>query len=181
MSAFISLLRGINVGRQNAIRMADLKRLYESLGFSGVTTYVQSGNVVFETSGQDAADLAGRIEAEIQRSLGLSVTVLVRTPKDFQRLIQRNPFTHGREEDMRRLYVTFLSTAPAATALEAAASPNADGDEFLLDGREIFLFCPKSYGTTKLSNTFFERKLKLPATTRNWNTVNALFQMAAGR
>lgn len=181
MSAFISLLRGINVGRQNSIRMPELKRLYESLGFSGVTTYLQSGNVVFDTTHQSTADLERLIEAEIRRSLGLSVTLLVRTPQDFQRIIQRNPFTHERAEDLSKLYVTFLSTAPNGSALAAAGSPNEDGDEFFLDGREIFLFCPKNYGKTKLSNTFFERKLKLPATTRNWNTVNALLKMANER
>jgi uncharacterized protein (DUF1697 family) len=181
VGTFISLLRGINVASQNLIRMPELKRLYETLGFGEVVTYVQSGNVVFGAPDGIEAELEKSIEAEIQRSLGLSVTVLVRTPDEIERVIQRNPFTHGRNEDATRLYVTFLSSAPNGTELTALQSPNEDGDEFVLDGREIYLFCPNHYGRTRLNNNLFERKLKIPATTRNWNTVNTLFKMATER
>jgi uncharacterized protein (DUF1697 family) len=178
MPTHFSLLRGINVSGQKTIHMADLKNLYEALGFSDVRSYVQSGNVVFAAANPDPATLAASIEAQIRQTFGFDVSVFVRSAPDFQGLLKANPFLHGRSEDPARLHVTFLYALPAAVKLSALEKPAAGNDEFLIAGREIFLFCPDGYGRTKLSNAFFERKLAVPATTRSWNTVNALLQMA---
>ena len=178
MPTHISLLRGINVSGQKTIRMADLKNLYDALGFSDVRTYVQSGNVVFAAANPDPAALAASIEAHIRQTFGFDVSVFIRSAQDFQGLLKANPFLNGRSEDPAKLHVTFVYAPPAATRLSALEKPAAGNDEFLVAGREIFLFCPDGYGRTKLSNTFFEKKLGVPATTRNWNTINALLQMA---
>jgi uncharacterized protein (DUF1697 family) len=178
MNTFISMLRGINVGGQNSLRMAELKSLYEALGFEKVETYVQSGNVVFKTTQSDAVVLAALIQAQIERSFGLVVSVFTREPSDFQRILRSNPFLMGRNEDPTKLHVTFLYRTPKAAQWEALKSPPGVTDEFFPGEREIYLFCPNGYGRTKLSNTFFEKKLSIPATTRNWNTVQALFKLA---
>jgi uncharacterized protein (DUF1697 family) len=178
MNTFISMLRGINVSGQKKIKMADLKSRYEALGLGHVTTYVQSGNVVFESAGQDGPALAYLIEGQIQQTFGYDVRVFVRTPDDFQKLIETNLFLNSRHEDPARLHVTFLYSNPPASVLSGLELPSGISDEFFLAEKAIFLFCPNGYGTTKLSNTFFERKLKTAATTRNWNTVNALYQLA---
>jgi len=178
MNTFISMLRGINVSGKNRISMAALKDIYEQLGLNNVVTYVQSGNVVFDTTEEDATALARAIENAITRSLGLDVPVVVRNKSCFQRLLDGNPFTHQRNEDLTFLHITFLSDVPAVSA---PLIPDGCLDEFVLEDRELYLFCPGGYGETKLSNSFFERKLKVTATTRNWKTVNALYDLANQR
>ena len=120
-------------------------------------------------------------EAQIEQTFGFAVAVLLRDGADLQRIVDDNPFTNDRREDSVRLYVTFLARQPSAARLAALAVPAGSADEFVVAGEEIYLFCPKGYGTSKLSNTFFEKKLDVPATTRNWNTVNALHRLASGR
>ena len=178
---FISMLRGINVGGQKSIRMAELKSLYESLGLTGVQTYVQSGNVVFDSLEGEAPVLAALLEAQIQAAFGFPVTVLVRDKLDLRRILAGNPFLRERGEETSRLYVTFLQRSPSAQEWSRLEIPPGEACQFAPGDREVFLYCPDGYGGTKLSNTFFEKKLKLPATTRNWNTVKALYKMANER
>lgn len=180
MKQFISLLRGINVSGQKKIKMEELRQAYAALGFTDVQTYVQSGNVIFESDEEDASKLAVSIEAQIEGRFGYAVSVFIRDARDFQRLLDNNPFLQGRSEDPARLYVTFLQRAPGVTESSQLSVPAGDPGEFAVAQRDVYLFCPNGYGTTKLSNNFFERKLGQPATTRNWNTVNALYQMARG-
>jgi uncharacterized protein (DUF1697 family) len=188
MKTFISLLRGINVSGQNKFRMVELKRLYESLNLVNVVPYIQTGNVVFNSVEQDPALLARSIEAEIERSFGPSVRVFLRDQDRFQQIIDSNPFSNQRTYDPEKLHVTFLSDPPSESALSnlpVLANPNRSGmrsaDEFMVYDKEIFLYCPNGYGRTKLTNTFFERKLRVSATTRNWKTVNALYEIANQR
>ena len=187
MPTLISMLRGINVSGQKTIRMAELKAFYESLGYTRVTTYVQSGNVVFDCLDQDVSALAGSLEKEFARRFGFSVGVVVRHSTDFGRVIASNPFITHRNEDPHRLHVTFLSALPSAVALnnlkesKDSKEPIDTTDEYSLSGTEIFLFCPNGYGKTKLSNRFFEEKLSVLATTRNWKTVTALYSLANSR
>jgi uncharacterized protein (DUF1697 family) len=177
MNTFISMLRGINVSGQKRVGMTALKSLYESLGMLNVRTYVQSGNLVFESNEQSPSKLANMIEVQIERSLGFSVSVFIREPKDFEQIIASNPFLK-RNEDPSKLHVTFLDDSLLGSALSNLAMPNKEGDEFFAGDKGIYLFCPNGYGRTKLSNAFFERKLKVAATTRNWKTVNALYKIA---
>lgn len=180
MNTYISMLRGINVGGHNQIRMAELKKLYEGLGFEAVETYVQSGNVVFRSEEPDAAALARRIQARILDTLGGEVPVLIREPRDFERILAKNPFLTGRSEDPSKLHVMFLSAPPAPPNLARLVRPANCPDEFIPGEQEIFLFCPGGLGNTKLTTAFFERNLKVLTTTRNWNTVNALRRLTLG-
>jgi uncharacterized protein (DUF1697 family) len=178
MAAFISLLRGINVSGQKRIQMTELKAACEALGFGNVRTYVQSGNVVFESSEVDSARLAGMIEVQVERSFGYSLPVFVREAGEFQQLIAANPFTTQRHEDHASLHVTFLYAGPDPSQWSKLGTVNSGEDEFAAGVKEVFLFCPNGYGRTKLSNNFFEKKLGTPATTRNWKTVLALWDLA---
>ena len=175
------MLRGVNVGGQKKIRMAELASLYESLGLGNVKTYVQSGNVVFQSAKSNASALANQIEAQISRLLEYSVDVFIRDTTDFQRIIDSNPFLNKRKEDPAKLHVTFLYHPPSEAKLGSLGIPNDKGDEFIVGGQEIYIFCPNGYARTKFSNTFFEKKLGVPATSRNWNTVVALHKMASER
>ena len=179
MKTFISMLRGINVGGQNKIPMPELKRLYEGLNYANVETYIQSGNVVFDGPDRTAAGMAAAIETQIEQQFGSKVAVFVRDAADFRRILDSNPFLMGRNESPAFLHVTFLYRAPSAAQWSSLKAPDGISDEFFPGVREVFIFCPNGYGRTKLSNTFFERKLGMPATTRNWNTVQALYMKAA--
>ena len=178
VQTYISLLRGINVSGQKQVRMADLGSLYESLGLDTVQTYVQSGNVVFGSTEQDSTKLSKAIEAQIEATFGFSVPVLIRTAKDFQRIIESHP---SAREEPARVLVTFLYARPDQAQWEDLRRYQDNVDKFALGNQEIFLYCPGGYGKTKLSNTFFEKKLGVTTTTRNWKTVNALYQMASER
>lgn len=178
MNPYISMLRGINVGGQKKVRMAELKSLYESLGFTNVETYVQSGNVVFDSEEQDANKMADAIEKQIENTFGFAIPVQVRSADDFQRVIESHPF---RDEEPVRVLVTFLKESPNPLKLEKLSHYEDKVDQYAIGEQEIFLFCPGGYGNTKLSNTFFEKMLEVTATTRNWRTVNKLYEMASGR
>ncbi len=177
MTTYISLLRGINVSGQKKIRMADLRQLYEELGYGNVRSYIQSGNVLFESSETNGEKLAGQIEQKIRDVYEFDVVVFVRAAENFRKLIARNAFVHERNEDPSKLHVTFLKIMPTLSAISALNIADAGNDEFEPGESEIYFFCPDGYGRTKYSNSFVERKLKTPATTRNWKTVNKLYKM----
>jgi uncharacterized protein (DUF1697 family) len=181
MSIFISMLRGINVGSQKRLRMETLRGIYEDLGFTNIRTYVQSGNVVFESPEQDQRGLTRRIEAHIEQTCGYHVEVFIRQVDELERILAGNPFLNDRNEDPGKLHVTFFYQSPSKTVLCKLTTPSGTIDKFALGEMAIYLFCPNGYGKTKLSNGFFERKLGISVTTRNWNTVNALFKMALER
>ncbi len=179
MPTYISLLRSINVGGQRSIRMAELKCAYEALGMTNVHTYVQSGNVLFGCTIRSAPKVAVVLEQQIESVFGYDVAVMVRTPGDFRHIIAGNPFSAQAKKDPTKVHVTFLRSRPAATLVKSIKSGDLRGDEFSAGRQEIFLHCPNGYGRTKLNNAFLERKLKMPATTRNWRTVVALDALAS--
>lgn len=179
MQTFISILRGINVSGQKKILMAELKALYESLQFKDVNTYIQSGNVIFK-SNEKLSDIefATKIEKAIYKEYGFEVPVIIRSKDEIHKIISVNPFLKEKNMEEKRLYVTFLSETPAKENIEIAKGLDFSPDRFFIIGKEVYLCVPNGYGETKLSNNFFEKKLKVNATTRNWNTVQKLLQLA---
>jgi len=176
---YISLLRGINVTGHHIVPMAKLTSLYESFGLKSVRTYIQSGNVIFQSDGGSMESVRSRIERGVERSFGFPVTVLLRKPSDLQRIVRDSPFGSKRGVRPDRLYVTFLEAQPGPSLVSDLIPIAAKSeDEYRLMGKEIFLHCPGGYGKTDLSNTFFEKHLKMKATTRNWNTVNRMIAIA---
>lgn len=180
MSLSVSMLRGINVGGQKMIRMETLREIYQGLGFTKVRSYVQSGNIIFESIERNQTILAKRIEAQIEQTCGYHVSVFIRQAQELKETLTGNPFINDRNEDPRKLHVTFLYHVPSEPWWSEMATPRDTADEFARGERSIYLFCPNGYAKTKLSNSYFERKLGMPVTTRNWNTVNALFKMMLG-
>jgi uncharacterized protein (DUF1697 family) len=178
MPTWISLLRAINLGQHNRIRMSELEAALRGLGFDNVKTYLQSGNVVFDAR-QSPAKLCEIIEAKIQSEFGLSVSVISRTREEMGDTIRNNPFLKEDGVDPSHLHVTFLASVPGA-ALEKLDRLGAEPDRFRCRGREVYLDCCQGYGRTKLSNQAIEKALAVRGTTRNWKTVNQVYQMAAG-
>ena len=169
MARYAALLRGVNVGG-NAVRMPDLTRIVEGLGGRDVQTYLQSGNVVY-TGTKKVAD---HLEAALRAELGVRAPVLARSGKQLADIVAGKPFS----ESGKAVSVTFLAAKPAAAALAAIDESAYGADRFVARGAEIYLLTPGGYGRSKLNNSFWERKLATMATTRNWNTVLALAELA---
>lgn len=177
MTRYISLLRGINVGGGRKIKMEDLKHLYESLNLRNVITYIQSGNVIFDVDSGDTSSLIKIVEDKIIKDLGLDVSILLRNQDQLNVILLNNPFLKNDAKDPTHLYVTFLSGIPDNNQIDKLKEFNYAPDEFRIAGSEIYVYCPNGYERTKLNNSFFENKLKLKATSRNWRTINILNEM----
>lgn len=175
---YISILRGINVSGQKLIKMEALRALYENLGFKDITTYVQSGNVIFSTKTTDVAKLGKKIAAQINEQFGYEVPVLVLTANKLQEVIQNNPFIKDKQKNAAFFHVTFLSGPAQAGYQTAIEEKKSAGEAIAFLNEVIYIYCPNGYGKTKLTNNFIETKLKVTATTRNWKTVNELYRMA---
>ena len=178
MQTYIAMLRGINVSGHRKVPMAELKQLLKGLHFRNVRTYIQSGNVVFETENINLAEIATQIEQAIAQQYGFEVPVLLRTPEELRQAIASNPFRSENSQPDERVYVTFMDQQPDPALLSNIDAAKYHPDRFIAEGRELYVLCPGGYGNTKLSNSFFESKLKQTATTRNWKTLNELVKMA---
>jgi uncharacterized protein (DUF1697 family) len=160
--------------------MVRLRKTFEGTGFDGVKSYVQSGNVIFETRATAPDKLARKIEEGIRRDFGLSVTVILRTARELKKIVKGNPFLTEKAIDATKLHVTFLAKPPNKAALKNLETLPTSLDRFHLIDREVYLHCPEGYGRSKLSNSAFEKRLSVDATTRNWRTTTTLCEMAAG-
>jgi Uncharacterized protein conserved in bacteria len=153
MQTYIAMLRGINVSGHKIIRMEHLRACFANLGFRNVKTYVQSGNVIFETHKDSAACLCEKIEKCILREFGFSVPVLLKTTKELQQIVRDNPFSKKPSIDPSKLHVTFLSKQAPKTAPAGLELLITNAEQFRVSGEEVYLYCPNGYGKTKLSNT----------------------------
>ena len=176
MPRYAAMLRGINLGSHKRISMADLRRLFEDLGAKNVQTYVVSGNVVFDSPGGSRADLAKKIRERIQAELGHDVAIVLRSAAELAAIAATKPFG---DDDDAHLYVTFLEEKPEASRVRDLDAAAFAPDEFEIRGTEAYLHFPNGYGRSKLSNEWFERKLGVAATSRNWRTVTALAALTA--
>jgi uncharacterized protein (DUF1697 family) len=179
MQTYVSMVRGINVGGKK-VKMDDLKELYKSLDFHDVKSYIQSGNIIFRTKNTKPSILIDIIENRIDKVLDLDVKVLIRTKKELKNIINGNPF---RNEDINYLYVIFLSDIPSKKLIKDLNinfdfNKKNESDKFSISEKEIYLYLPNGYGRTRFNNNFFEKKLGISATTRNFRTVNKLFDIA---
>lgn len=179
MRVAISMLRGVNVGGHNRIKMDALRSLYESLGLRDPQTYIQSGNVIFSTEERDLALLAQRIEGAIERRLGFRPAVILRTASELRDVIARNPFAQRRGLDPRKLLVTFLASDPGPEARDKVCSIKAAPEELRIDGRELYVYFPEGMGRSKLPPVL-DRTLKTPATSRNWTSITKMLEIAQG-
>jgi len=181
MQTYIALLRGINVGGSNHIKMDKLKESLISLGLLSVSTYIQSGNILFQFIQIQKNDLLYLITEKIKDDFGITVPVHVLTAAELNKIISANPFTALNDIAVDKLHVTFLSQTPGKEHLSAIHPMKDGGDEAAAIGNVIYLHCPNGYGRTKFSNTYFDKKLKVNATTRNWKTIKVLQDLAKAK
>jgi uncharacterized protein (DUF1697 family) len=171
----IALLRGINVGGKNKLPMKALAALFEAAGCGDVTTYIQSGNVVFRAPDGLAREVPARIHAAIQERHGLHVPVVTRTAAELRAIVRDHPFL-AEGVDTKQLAVGFLADEPTAERVATLDPQRSPPDEFEVRGREIYLRFPDGVARSKLTNAYFDSRLATVCTVRNHRTVLALLQ-----
>lgn len=172
MHTFISLLRAVNVSGKNLLDMATLRNLLNGQQLHQVQTYIQSGNILYLSS-LNPQQLNSKINSIIQANFGFDIEVFTYTLNEWQAMLNANPYNN---EDTKNLYYTFLSQIPVQLNLPDPASFSLD--QFSPTNSLVYLHCLGGYGKTKLTNAFFESKLKVKCTTRNHNTMLRLLEMA---
>jgi uncharacterized protein (DUF1697 family) len=173
VTAWVGLLRGINVGGNRMIAMADLRKMVAAAGGKNVATYIQSGNVVFDHASRAAPKLAGELEKKIAKATGFAVPVVLRTAEEWASVIARNPFA-GADDD--HLHVSFLAAPPSGFTLEAKTF---EPEKFAQVERDVYMMLPLGVGRSKLAGALAKQKSMAAATTRNWRTVLKLAEMVS--
>jgi len=173
------MLRGVNLGPHNRIKMDALRALYTSLKLEDPRTYVQSGNVIFRTKEKNTGQLAKKIQSAIEKSFGFSPAVILRTTDELRKAIAASPFADRPHLEPGKILVTFLSDEPPPREAQASlATLKAHPEELHLKGRELYIYFPNGAGKTKLPWSSVERLLKVTGTARNWNSVTNMLKMA---
>jgi uncharacterized protein (DUF1697 family) len=178
MTVIISMLRGVNVGGHHKIKMDALRKLYATLGFRDVETYIQSGNVIFRTDGGSPAALPARIETAIEKKFGFRPSVIVRSASELRKVISGNPFARKRDVEPSRLAVIFLASAPGADTRDQIHALNGGPEELRVEGRELYIYFSNGMARPKISPAQIDRILKIPGTGRNLNTVRKVLEIA---
>jgi len=176
---YISILRGINVSGKKKIKMTDLKALYEAEGFTEVTTYIQSGNVIFDSGKQDRMKLITIIEKAIEKKYQFHVPVDLRTHQELESVINQCPFEEAKqEENGTKILVTFLKKSPSKENIKDLLEKVKSPEQLQVSNNNVYLYCPNGYGKSKLTNNLIEKKLKTSATTRNWKSIKKLHELS---
>ena len=178
MPVIICMLRGVNVGGHNLIKMDALKALCVSLKLQDPQTYVQSGNVIFSSGEKDLVKLAKRIQDAIEKTHSFRPNVVLRTAAELKDVVARNPFAKRSGIEPGKLLVNFLTGDPGKDAREKALAIKIGPEEIHLNGREAYIYFPNGQGRSKFPWPAIERTLGTSATGRNWNSVTKMLEMA---
>jgi uncharacterized protein (DUF1697 family) len=179
MIKYIAFLRGINVGGHKLIKMADLREVFERSGFRNVSTYIQSGNVIFDAKETDAAAIVRKIEKKIYQSLGHEVRVILRTAAELKECVTDDPFKRIKPGEEVMTCVTFMSAEPIKKLRLPFVITKDNAEILAIRNRVAFIACRrKPNGMFGFPNAFFEKELGVAATTRNWTTVNKVSELA---
>ena len=173
MNSWIAILRGINVSGVKKVPMDELRGLLAEAGLVNLNTYIQSGNLVFN-SHYKQGKLKLLIEGAIRNHFGFEVPTQVLSKNDFQSIVNNSPASF---KDTSKLYVTFLSSPPKQDLVDSIPDSSNAKEMFQVSPLAVYVYCPDGYGKTKINNAFFEKKLKVIATTRNWKTCQKLLEM----
>jgi uncharacterized protein (DUF1697 family) len=178
MQKYISLLRGVNMTGHNSIKMAELASLYKDLGFTEVQTYIQSGNVIFKSS-ESEDDIRNKIERGISEKFSYDIASMIRTVEGLEVLFSSNPYLKEADFDPAKMAVVFLHEHVTDIQSTKVSTVSYPPDKFMICGREIFIYCPNGFGRTKLYTNFFENKMGVTGTTRNWKTIKTIYDIAS--
>jgi uncharacterized protein (DUF1697 family) len=171
MNRYVAFLRGINVSGQKIIKMEYLKEVFLSGGFVNVSTFIQSGNVVFEASESNPDKLTELIEDHLLKTFGYKIQVILRTFQELTKMVKSDPFKPFEAVENIKLYVTFLSAKPDKKFVLPMVSPKNDVEIFAANNLDFFCISRQQKGGFGFPNIFIEKEFRIPATTRNWNTI----------
>lgn len=177
MIKYVAFLRGINVGGKNKIKMETLREMCAALGFSDIKTYINSGNVVFKATKINDKKLAAEIEAAIENEFNLKIKTIVRTIDELKEIVENNPFV-GEFENDKDVHVFFLDEEMPKDKSDLLLSNNTENERYAVQNREIFCHLRVSVLDSLMGKDYIGKKLKIPATARNWRTVNKILEMA---
>ena len=178
MPILISLLRGINVGGRNKIRMAELRALYEALGYRGARTLLQSGNVVFHVDECDLARVRPRLENALAEQFGFHVPVVLRSAADLRRILSRHPFDEGELAKPAKAAIAFLDAKPDETDVARLRDANPGRESIHAHGCQLYLYYVDGMARSRLDLKRIEKMLSITGTIRNWNTSCKLRSLA---
>lgn len=178
MPIYIAMLRGINIGPHKRMKMEKLRGSCEGLGFAGVKTYIQSGNVIFSAGKLSPAALSTKLGDCIVKEFGFSAEVISRSREEMKEIIDDNPFMKERGIDTSKLHVAFLPESASAAALKKLRELTLAPDRTHSSGKEIYFYFPNGVSGSSLWKHPLDKVLSLPVTMRNWRTVTTLYQMA---
>lgn len=170
---YIALFQGINVGGKNILPMQDLISILKSMGYEGVQTYIQSGNVVLQSKREIGKNDAENISKEIQKKKGFEPNILLLSLDQLQAVVKANPFP---TEVGKAMHFFFIESQPHQPQLEYLESLKIESEEFKLGERVLYLYAPNGIGRSKLAAAV-EKAVGVPVTARNWNTVSKLLSM----
>jgi uncharacterized protein (DUF1697 family) len=179
MQKYISFLRGVNMTGHNSIKMTDLTALYVRHGLKNAQTYIQSGNVIFSYDSElPVVDLSLALEKAILDKFNFIIPVMTRSVDQLHDLFSVNPYLEEKEFNPAKMAVIFLHEMPSQDQILKVAAVDYPPDKFKIIGSDIHIFCPNGFGKTKLYTNFFEKKMGVIGTARNWKTITALLEMA---
>lgn len=177
MARYLALLRGINVGGNRIIKMADLKQMFEDMKFKNVSTYIQSGNVLFDTKEQEPRALQKKIEKALEQALGYSVDIYIRSKEEMKAIVEYDAFKKMNAGEDAKIYVAFLSDLPSEAQVKALEETNNDMDMFHVHKTEMYLVSNRKPGDVFNIDTPVKKILGLKNTSRNWNTTQKLYTL----
>jgi uncharacterized protein (DUF1697 family) len=175
---YIALLRGVNIGPHKRMKMERLRASCEGLGFAGVKSYIQSGNVIFKSPKLSPAALSKKLGECILKDFGFTSEVISRSREEMKAIIDENPFTKESGIDLSKLHVLFLSESASAAALNKLHELTLTPDRVQVRDKEIYFYFPNGVSGSNLWKHPLDRVLSLPVTMRNWKTVTTLYQIA---
>jgi uncharacterized protein (DUF1697 family) len=178
MNKYAAFLRGINVGGHHIVKMEELRAVLSSIGLENVKTYIQSGNVIFETAEKAVEALTGKIERKLFEWLGFEVKVMLRTIPELIAAARRNPFSESEEV---KVYVTFLPDAPDEDAVHAVEALSNELESFRIKDRELYSSLDRSVKKSLFTGNFTEKHLKMSGTTRNLRTIEKMIALGSDR
>jgi uncharacterized protein (DUF1697 family) len=171
---YIAFLKGVNVSGQKLIKMAELRAMLEKLGYKNVRTYIQSGNVIFEAAKTKNETLAKKVEKDMFKYLGYEVTVVIRSSDDIKSIIAAYPFSKIKNHDQYRVNVAFLSAEPEKANIKELEILSTDDEMFKVKRSDCYVIYRQGFPDTLTGKNIIEKKLRVKATVRNWNTVNKI-------
>lgn len=177
MAKYIAFHRAINVSGTKIIKMVRLKQLFEDIGFKNVSTYIQSGNVYFETAKSSNDTLSKKIEKHLHNELGFEVETMVRTIDELQSIADKDPYKSIVDDGNAVVYLGFMTEEPAKPQKELLLSFNSEIDECTIKGKDIYILRYRDRGKAKFENKLIESKLKVKCTTRNRKTLYKLLEL----